>query len=104
MNAGVVLFCPRRRFLGARIELDDQRLRALAPDLDAATVRPHLDAIAAVIAGDPGAGPLATMTASERFGWVAARSSTVIQPSEVHTGLTDDPEATLEHLFESLVR
>jgi len=104
MNAGVVLFCPRRRFLGARIELDDRRLRALARDLDPDTVRPHLDAIAAVVAGDPAAGPLATMTSSERFGWVAARSSTVIQPSEVHTGLTEDPDATLEHLFESLVR
>ncbi len=104
MNAGVVLFCPRRRFLGARMELDDHRLRALSRELDPATVRPHLEAIAAVVAGDPAAGPLAAMTASERFGWVAARSSTVIQPSEVHTGLTADPEATLEHLFESLVR
>jgi hypothetical protein len=104
INVGVVLFCPQRRFLGARIELDDQRFRALTPDLDAAVVRPHLDAIAAVIAGDPAAGQLAALSVSERFGWVAARSSTVIQPSEVHTGLTDDPEATLEHLFQSLVR
>jgi Protein of unknown function (DUF3037) len=104
INAGVVLYCPQRRFLGIRIELDAQRLQALAPGLDPATVRPHLDAIAAVVAGDPAGGPLAQLAPSERFGWVAAISSTMIQPSEVHTGLTDDPAATLEHLLHSLVK
>jgi hypothetical protein len=104
INAGVVLYCPQRRFLGIRIELDGARLRALAPELDPATVQPHLDAIAAVVAGERSAGPLAALPPSDRFGWAAARSSTMIQPSEVHTGLTDDPEATLEHLFRSLVQ
>ena len=103
INVGVVVFCPQHRFLGVRIGIDVARLAALAPDLDPESVRPHLDAIAAVIAGDPNAGPLAALPASERFGWVAARSSTVIQPSEVHTGLTTDPAATLEHLFATLV-
>jgi len=103
MNVGVVLFCPERRYLGARIELDEARLRAFAPDLDPAAVRPHLDAIAAVIDGDERGGQLARLTPTERFGWVAAKSSTVIQPSEVHTGLTDDPARTLGHLFTSLV-
>jgi hypothetical protein len=103
INAGVVLHCPQLRYLGARIELDEARLRALAPACDPAALRPHLDAIAAVIAGDPEAGPLARMSPSERFGWAAASSSTVIQPSEVHTGLTKDPEAALQHLFDSLV-
>lgn len=103
MNVGVVLFCPQRRYIGARIELDDDRVRAFAPDLDPGSVRPHLDAIAAVVSGDPLGGSLSGLSASERFGWVAAQSSTMIQPSEVHTGLTDDPAATLEHLFESLV-
>lgn len=104
MNVGVVLFCRQRQFLGTRIELDEARLGAFAPDLDPADVRPHLEAIAAVLTGEPEGGALARMPASERFGWVAAQSSTVIQPSEVHTGLTADPEATLEHLFSSLVR
>jgi DUF3037 family protein len=104
INAAVVLFCRQRDFLGIRIELDHARLRALAPDPDPATVEPHLDAIAAVVAGAPSGGKLAQLSPSERFGWVAAISSTVIQPSEVHTGLTDDPAATLEHLFESLVK
>ncbi len=104
INAGVVLFCRQLRFLGIRLGLDQARLHALAPDLDPVTIQPHLDAIAAVVAGDPSGGPLARLSPSERFGWVAAISSTVIQPSEVHTGLTDDPAATLQHLFEALVK
>ncbi|MGZ4182656.1 MAG: DUF3037 domain-containing protein [Solirubrobacteraceae bacterium] len=104
INVGVVVFCRQRSFLGIRIELDEERLRALAPDLDPAAVEPHLEAIAAVVAGEPSAGPLAQLSPSERFGWVAAKSSTVIQPSEVHTGLTDDPQATLDHLFKLLVQ
>ncbi|MBV9194240.1 MAG: DUF3037 domain-containing protein [Solirubrobacterales bacterium] len=103
MNAGVVLFCPERRFIAAKIELDAARLHALDPTLDPASVEPHLEAIAAVVAGDPSGGPLAGLSPSERFGWVAARSSTVIQPSEVHTGLTDSPAETIDHLFKSLV-
>jgi hypothetical protein len=104
INVGVVVFCRQRDFLGIRIELDGERLRALAPDLDPAAVEPPLEAIAAVVGGESSAGPLAQLSPSERFGWVAAKSSTVIQPSEVHTGLTDDPQATLDHLFKSLVR
>lgn len=103
INVGVVLFCPEQRFIDARIELDESRLAALDPTLDPGAVRPHLDAIAAVIAGDPAGGSLADLPASERFGWVAAASSTVIQPSDVHTGLTADPPRTLDHLFRSLV-
>lgn len=104
INVGVVLYCRQRGFLGVRIELDGTRLRALAPDVDPATIEPHLEAIAAVVRGEGSAGPLAKLDASDRFGWVAAISSTMIQPSEVHTGLTDDPQATLEHLFRSLVQ
>jgi hypothetical protein len=104
INVGVVVFCRQHNFLGIRIGLDERRLRALAPDLDPAAVEPPLAAIAAVVAGEPSAGPLAQLSPSERFGWVAAKSSTAIQPSEVHTGLTDDPQATLDHLFTSLVQ
>jgi hypothetical protein len=104
INVGVVVFCRQHNFLGIRIGLDEARLRALAPDLDPAAVKPPLAAIAAVVAGEASAGPLAQLSPSERFGWVAAKSSTAIQPSEVHTGLTDDPQATLDHLFNSLVQ
>jgi hypothetical protein len=103
LNVGVVVFCRQHHFLAARFELDASRLRALSPDLDIADVGPHLDAIEAVLRGDRTAGPLAALDQSDRFGWVAARSSTVIQASEVHIGITDDPAATLERLFARLV-
>lgn len=104
LNAGVVLLCRPRRFLGAKTALDEARLAALAPDCDAAAVRPHLEAIEAIARGDAAAGPMATLTIAERFHWLVAPSSTIIQPSAVHTGLTDDPAAELERLVESLVR
>ncbi len=103
INVGVVVFCRQRDFLRARSEIDAARLAALAPDLDPEEVRPTLEAICAVVAGDPSAGPLAALPPSERFGWVVAHSSTIIQPSPSHTGLTDDPAATLERLFATLV-
>lgn len=103
LNVGVALLCPERRFVGARASLDEVRLAALAPGTDAAAVREALDALVAVAAGDPGAGPLARLSPSERFGWLAAPSSTVIQPSAIHTGLCEDPADTLDHLFATLV-
>ena len=103
LNVGIVLLCRPRRFLGARIALDARRLAALAPDLDPATVRPHLDAIERVAAGDPTAGPIASLGQAERFHWLVAPASTIIQPSPVHTGLCDDPAAELEHLLATLV-
>jgi hypothetical protein len=103
LNVGVALLCPERRFLGIRVALDEDRLRALAPSVDPAAIRAALAAIVAVAEGDPSAGPLASLSPSERFGWLAAPSSTVIQPSAVHTGLCDDPVQTLDHLFASLV-
>ena len=104
INAGVVLFCRRRRFLAAKVGLDRARLAALDPGADADDVERHLGALAAVAAGDQeGGGALAKLEASERFHWLAAPSSTVIQASPVHTGLCDDPQATLEHLYTTLV-
>jgi hypothetical protein len=103
-NAGIVLMCRPLRFLGARAELDETVLAALAPDCDAATVREHLDAIVRIAEGDPAGGPIARLTAPERFHWLVSPSSTIIQPSEVHTGLTADPAATLDHLAQTLVR
>jgi hypothetical protein len=102
-NAGVVLYCRQRQFLAARTHLDEARLRALDPDADAEQVRAHLQAIERIAAGDPDAGPIAALDRSERFGWLVAPSSTIIQPSRVHTGLCEDPQATLDHLFETLV-
>jgi hypothetical protein len=104
LNAGVILLCRPKRFLAARVGLDAGRLRALAPDVDPATIETHLAAIEHVAAGDAAGGPIAALGQGERFHWLVAPSSTVIQPSEVHTGLCDDPAAELEHLFQTLVR
>jgi hypothetical protein len=103
LNAGIILLCRPKRFLGARMALDERRLAALAPDLDPATVRPHLEAIERVAAGDPAAGPIAGMEQPERFRWLVAPASTIIQPSAVHTGLCEDPAAELDHLVATLV-
>jgi hypothetical protein len=102
-NVGVVLFCRQLGFLGLLVALDEARLAALAPGVSAAEVREHLDALVGVAEGNPAAGPIASMPPSERFGWLVAPSSTIIQPSEVHTGLCEDPQATLETLFAKLV-
>jgi Protein of unknown function (DUF3037) len=102
-NVGVVVFCRQLGFLGARVALDETRLRALAPDVHPAEVRAHLDALVGVAEGDAAAGAIASLPPSDRFGWLVAPSSTIIQPSEVHTGLCQDPLATLDALFAKLV-
>jgi hypothetical protein len=104
LNAGVIVFCRPRRFLAARVALDETRLRALDPDVDLEAVRAHLSAVERIAAGDPSAGPIAALPASERFHWLVAPASTIIQPSPVHTGLTEDPEGELERLLRRLVR
>lgn len=103
LNVGVVVYCRQREFLDLRTALDAERLAALAPDLDLAGVRASLEALRAIVCGEPAGGALAELPPSERFGWLVAPASTIIQPSAVHTGLTDDPAATLERLFETLV-
>ena len=102
-NAGVVLFCRRKRFLAARVALDEVKLRVLSPDCDPAAIARHLDTLARVAAGEEDAGPIARMDQSERFHWLVAPSSTVVQPSPVHTGLAEDPQVALDALFDKLV-
>jgi hypothetical protein len=104
LNAGVVLFCRPLRFLGARVELDGALLEALAPGCDRAEVLAQLETLVAVAEGRPEGGRVAGMDLSERFHWLTAPASTVVQPSPVHTGLTADPAAELERLFAALVR
>jgi len=103
VNAGVVLFCRPRQFLAARTQLDEKLLAALSPKCDPADVRPHLELIERIAAGDPNGGPIAQLPPSERFHWLVAPSSTIVQPGPVHTGLTDDPQGELERLFSRLV-
>jgi len=103
MNAGVVLFCRRHDFLDLRTSLDPARLAALAPDLDPAPIRSRLESLRLILCGDPAGGAIAALEPSERFGWLVAPSSTIIQTSAVHAGMTTDPRTTLDRLFEELV-
>ena len=103
MNVGVVLFCRPKRYLAALMALDEARLVAFGPGLDVAEVRAHLDAMLRIAAGAEGSGPVAQLEQSERFHWLVAPSSTVIQTSPVHTGLCEDPGATHSDLLRKLV-
>ena len=103
LNIGVILFCRTLDFLGARIYLNAARSLALSPDLDLAAVQQQLDAIMLICEGSPEAGPLGKMSQSERFQWLVSPRSTIIQISETHEGVCDDPEAALEHLFKTMV-
>ena len=104
INVGVVVYSRQHDdFLGLRVQLDDARLAALSPSCDPEPIRARLTALDLVASGAEEGGSLAKLPASDRFGWLTAPSSTVIQPSEVHTGLTEDPAATLDHLFETMV-
>ena len=104
VNAGVILFCRTRRFLGARIALDASRLAALAPQLDIPEVNRHLAIIPLVCAGGVEAGPIGLLPLADRFHWLVAPRSAMIQTSPVHSGLCDAPEAALEQLLDALVR
>jgi hypothetical protein len=104
VNAGVILSCPQRDFLDARIELDEARLLALDPTVDLDAVRTHLASIPAISRGGDGAGPIGRLPARQRFHWLVAPRSTIIQTSPTHTGSCSDPETALAHLLDRMVR
>ena len=104
INVGVILSCTDSEVLECRIELDEARVRALAPDIDMDAVREGLAIIPRVCAGGPAAGPIGELNARGRFRWLVSPRSTIIQASAVHTGRTSDPAATLEHLMKTMVR
>jgi hypothetical protein len=104
INAGVVLFCRARRFLGARIELDATRLAALAPGVNVVDIQEQLDHIPLICKGGAAAGPIGLLPQPERFRWLVAPRSTIVQPSPVHCGLCDDPQLILDRLLETMVR
>ncbi|HEY7060388.1 MAG TPA: DUF3037 domain-containing protein [Chloroflexota bacterium] len=103
LNVGVILFAREAGYLAAQIALDVARLRALAPEADVALVERHLAAFAAVCAGEAAGGPVAALPPPERFHWLTAPRSTVIQTSPVHEGTTIDPAATLDELLAAYV-
>jgi hypothetical protein len=104
LNAGVIVFCSTRAFLDARIELDHARLKTLAPAIDTAVVESYLESIPTVCAGGGEPGSIGSLPQRARFHWLVAPRSTVIQTSDVHSGVHEDPKVALEGLFEKLVR
>jgi hypothetical protein len=103
INAGVVIHCPTRSYLGCHVSLDRDRLQALDPHADVDAIARHLEAFRRLCLGDPSAGAMAASPARERFHWLVSPRSTVIQTSPVHAGVADDLESTLQRLFEQLV-
>ena len=104
LNVGVIISCPAKDFLEARIELDESRLLAFDPTLDIEAIRNHLASIPRICAGGPAAGPIGQLSQRERFHWLVAPRSTIIQTSRVHTGRCTDPDAVSERLLDRMVR
>jgi hypothetical protein len=103
VNAGVLRFSLERDFLAARVEVNAPRLRALWPEIDVELVRQHLAAIPRICAGSPDGGPIARLSLRERFHWLVAPRSTIIQVSPVHAGLCESPQSALDELFRQMV-
>lgn len=102
-NVGVILSCPEHKFLEAKIFLDEEKLKCFAPETNAETVREYLAVIPKICAGEKDAGVIGGLSQRERFYWLTAQRSTIVQTSPVHTGITNDPHKRLEHLFERIV-
>jgi molybdopterin-guanine dinucleotide biosynthesis protein len=104
LNAGVIVYSSTAGFLDARIELDHARLKTLAPSIDVAVVESYLETIPKICAGGGEAGSIGSLPQRARFHWLVAPRSTIIQTSDVHSGVHADPKTALETLFEKLVR
>ncbi len=102
-NVGVILSCPAHKFLEARIFLNEEKLKCFAPTTDAAEVRRYLEIIPKICAGHEDSGLIGKLTQRERFYWLTAQRSTIIQSSPIHTGFTADAAQTLKHLFGKMV-
>lgn len=102
VNAGVIVFCSERKYLDAFVRVNEARLKALWPEIDVELVRQHLEAIPRIAAGDSSAGPIAQLSQRERFHWLVAPRSTLIQISPVHSGVCQEPANVLENLSRRL--
>jgi hypothetical protein len=104
VNAGIILSCDVERILESAIELDENALLTLDPRVDLELVRSSRAAIPKICAGGEGAGEIGRLSARERFHWLVAPKSTIVQTSPVHTGQCADLDAALEHLMQTMVR
>lgn len=103
INAGVIVSCPDLSFLEAQIKLNEDRLLALDPTIDLDLVRDHLAAIPMICRGGGEAGTIGGLPQRQRFHWLVAPRSTIIQTSPVHTGRCHDPAVALERLVATMV-
>ena len=104
INVGVILSCEASRYLEARVELEESRVLALAPDLDVESLRRHLQTSPAICRGGAEAGPIGLLPQRARFHWLTAKRSSILQTSPVHTGKCSDMDAIMEHLLRRMVR
>lgn len=103
LNVGVILYCAKQRFLKTLFQLDADRINSFFPELEIELVRRHLKTFQLISHGDPAAAPISTLPIAERFRWLTATRSTIIQISKVHPGFCYDAEETLDKLYRQLV-
>ena len=103
LNVGVLLYCKRKRFLDIKYHLNTKRIAAFAPQMDQEEVAQYLKAWELICQGDAKGGKIAQLEVAERFRWLSAAKSTILQCSKVHTGLTEDATQTIESLFQQYV-
>jgi hypothetical protein len=103
LNVGVILYCPKQKFLQTLFTLDEERLRIFSPNLDIREVQDHLRAFEQISLGGPDAGPIGKLDMASRFRWLTATRSTVVQTSKVHPGFCGNPPAALQKLYTRLV-
>ncbi|MGB3265311.1 MAG: DUF3037 domain-containing protein [Microcoleus sp.] len=104
INVGAIVSCGTKKFLEARIEIDEQRLRAIDSTLDMELIRNHLAVIPVICTGGPESGAIGQLPHRERFHWLVAPRSTIVQTSRVHTGLCENLPSAIEHLLDTMVR
>ena len=104
VNVGAVVFCRTKKYLAAKVALDEARLQHFFPSIDLETVRQHLEMIPKICEGGRAAGPMGQFSQSERFNWIVTPKSTIVQCSPVHSGMCEEPEKQLERLVERMVR
>ena len=103
VNVGVILFCSKKKFLETRIRIDNQKLQAFSPELDLQDLKEHINSFERISQGGPNGGPIGKLSQAERFRWLTATRSTVLQSSKVHPGLCVDPGEMLDRLFKQMV-
>jgi len=103
LNVGVILYCPKQKFLKVKYLLDKKRIAHFCGELDINELEEHLKTFELISSGSKDAGPIAKLSIPERFRWLTATRSTVVQTSKVHPGFCTEAEETLSKLFNQLV-